>query len=279
VRYWRERWRQASTAQSVPERLADAPRCGAAHSPMASRRSSRSPRKSARGCPLQICSPIRPLQICGLTSPHSALKIRHLQHLNVNLQIRRPVAARSFYQSNCCLPVAPQATLQPGLMQTGLMQIRRAFLSFAPSRMSPAKMPVNSPDCAPDPEERPFSSTAATAICAWPIALGRPLDPLLPTSQVLSGGSTAMDVQRFLIGLGLVILVARVIWPILSRIGLGRLPGDIMFERRYVLSSSGHLHHHQRCTQRAVLAVQPLKGYVHHFRQPSNAVDIEPCTR
>jgi hypothetical protein len=37
--------------------------------------------------------------------------------------------------------------------------------------------------------------------------------------------------QRFLIGLGLVILIAGIMWPILSRIGLGRLPGDIMFER------------------------------------------------
>jgi len=40
-----------------------------------------------------------------------------------------------------------------------------------------------------------------------------------------------MDVQCFLIGLGLVILVAGIMWPILSRIGLGRLPGDIMFQR------------------------------------------------
>ena len=40
-----------------------------------------------------------------------------------------------------------------------------------------------------------------------------------------------MDIQRFLIGLGLVILVTGVMWPILSRIGLGRLPGDIMFQR------------------------------------------------
>jgi putative transposase len=29
VRYWRKRWRQAAEAQPVPERLADAPRCGA----------------------------------------------------------------------------------------------------------------------------------------------------------------------------------------------------------------------------------------------------------
>jgi hypothetical protein len=40
-----------------------------------------------------------------------------------------------------------------------------------------------------------------------------------------------LDVQRFLIGLGLVILVTGIAWPILSRIGLGRLPGDIMFQR------------------------------------------------
>ena len=40
-----------------------------------------------------------------------------------------------------------------------------------------------------------------------------------------------MDLQRFLIGLGLVILIIGIMWPILSRMGLGRLPGDIMFER------------------------------------------------
>lgn len=40
-----------------------------------------------------------------------------------------------------------------------------------------------------------------------------------------------MDVQRFLIGLGLVILIAGVAWPIFSRIGLGRLPGDILIQR------------------------------------------------
>jgi hypothetical protein len=36
---------------------------------------------------------------------------------------------------------------------------------------------------------------------------------------------------RFLIMLGLVILVAGLLWPYLSRIGLGRLPGDIVIER------------------------------------------------
>ena len=40
-----------------------------------------------------------------------------------------------------------------------------------------------------------------------------------------------MDIQRSLIGLGLVILLIGVMWPIFSWIGLGRLPGDIMFQR------------------------------------------------
>jgi hypothetical protein len=40
-----------------------------------------------------------------------------------------------------------------------------------------------------------------------------------------------MDVRRFLIALGLLILVAGIMWPILSRMGLGRLPGDIAIRR------------------------------------------------
>jgi len=40
-----------------------------------------------------------------------------------------------------------------------------------------------------------------------------------------------MDMQRLLIGLGLVILVAGIAWPLISRIGLGRLPGDIVVQR------------------------------------------------
>jgi uncharacterized protein HemY len=40
-----------------------------------------------------------------------------------------------------------------------------------------------------------------------------------------------MDMQRFLIGLGLLILIVGIAWPLLSRIGLGRLPGDIVIER------------------------------------------------
>ena len=36
---------------------------------------------------------------------------------------------------------------------------------------------------------------------------------------------------RFLIVLGLAMLVIGLLWPYLSQIGLGRLPGDIVIER------------------------------------------------
>ena len=39
---------------------------------------------------------------------------------------------------------------------------------------------------------------------------------------------------RFLIMLGLVLLVLGLFWPWLSQIGLGRLPGDIVIERENV---------------------------------------------
>jgi hypothetical protein len=40
-----------------------------------------------------------------------------------------------------------------------------------------------------------------------------------------------MDISRFLILFGLVLLVAGLLWPFVSRLGLGRLPGDIVIER------------------------------------------------
>jgi hypothetical protein len=36
---------------------------------------------------------------------------------------------------------------------------------------------------------------------------------------------------RFLVVLGLAIVVAGLLWPYLARLGLGRLPGDIVIER------------------------------------------------
>ena len=40
-----------------------------------------------------------------------------------------------------------------------------------------------------------------------------------------------MDISRFLIVLGLAILAVGVLWPVLAKFGLGRLPGDIAIER------------------------------------------------
>ena len=37
--------------------------------------------------------------------------------------------------------------------------------------------------------------------------------------------------QRLLIGIGLALVLAGIAWPLLSRIGLGRLPGDIVIQR------------------------------------------------
>ena len=37
--------------------------------------------------------------------------------------------------------------------------------------------------------------------------------------------------QRLLIGIGLLLLLAGIAWPLLSRIGFGRLPGDIVIQR------------------------------------------------
>jgi hypothetical protein len=39
---------------------------------------------------------------------------------------------------------------------------------------------------------------------------------------------------RILIALGLVLLIAGLLWPYLNQIGLGRLPGDIVIERKNV---------------------------------------------
>jgi hypothetical protein len=41
----------------------------------------------------------------------------------------------------------------------------------------------------------------------------------------------ARPMQRILIALGLILLAVGLLWPWLSRLGLGRLPGDIRIER------------------------------------------------
>ena len=40
-----------------------------------------------------------------------------------------------------------------------------------------------------------------------------------------------MNVSRILIIAGVILLLAGLAWPVLARLGLGRLPGDIMVER------------------------------------------------
>jgi len=40
-------------------------------------------------------------------------------------------------------------------------------------------------------------------------------------------------VSRFLITLGIVLLAAGLLWPVLQKAGLGRLPGDIVIEREH----------------------------------------------
>ena len=39
--------------------------------------------------------------------------------------------------------------------------------------------------------------------------------------------------SRFLITLGLVLVAAGLLWPVLQKLGLGRLPGDIVIEREH----------------------------------------------
>lgn len=39
--------------------------------------------------------------------------------------------------------------------------------------------------------------------------------------------------QRFFILLGIVLLLIGLAWPVIGKLGLGRLPGDIVFERPY----------------------------------------------
>jgi len=40
-----------------------------------------------------------------------------------------------------------------------------------------------------------------------------------------------MGISRFLIMFGLAILIVGAAWPLLSKLGLGRLPGDIVIKR------------------------------------------------
>jgi hypothetical protein len=41
-----------------------------------------------------------------------------------------------------------------------------------------------------------------------------------------------VDIRRILLVSGAILLIAGLAWPIISRLGLGRLPGDIAIERQ-----------------------------------------------
>ena len=43
-----------------------------------------------------------------------------------------------------------------------------------------------------------------------------------------------MSAGRLLIILGIVLVVLGILWPLVTRLGLGRLPGDIVIERENV---------------------------------------------
>ena len=40
-----------------------------------------------------------------------------------------------------------------------------------------------------------------------------------------------LDISRILVVLGLALVAAGLLWPMLLKLGLGRLPGDVMIER------------------------------------------------
>lgn len=41
-----------------------------------------------------------------------------------------------------------------------------------------------------------------------------------------------MDIRRILLVAGAILLIAGLLWPFIGRLGLGRLPGDIVIERQ-----------------------------------------------
>jgi ribose/xylose/arabinose/galactoside ABC-type transport system permease subunit len=42
-----------------------------------------------------------------------------------------------------------------------------------------------------------------------------------------------MDVPRLLVTLGVVLVAVGLLWPLVQKLGLGRLPGDIVVEREH----------------------------------------------
>lgn len=43
-----------------------------------------------------------------------------------------------------------------------------------------------------------------------------------------------MNISRWLIITGLILVILGLIWPVLQKLGLGRLPGDVVYEKENV---------------------------------------------
>ena len=54
----------------------------------------------------------------------------------------------------------------------------------------------------------------------------------MAASTAITLEGRTMDLRRILIVAGLILLIAGLLWPYLTRLGLGRLPGDIVIERQ-----------------------------------------------
>ena len=87
-----------------------------------------------------------------------------------------------------------------------------------------------------------------------------------------------MSISRLLIGLGLIILLVGITWPWLSRLGLGRLPGDIVVEREnfhfYFPACDQHYReHHFQCGLVAAQSLAPdAQTMMTQSRLPSSYV-------
>jgi len=40
-----------------------------------------------------------------------------------------------------------------------------------------------------------------------------------------------MEISRILIGMGLLLVLVGLLWPVLAKLGFGRLPGDVLIQR------------------------------------------------
>jgi hypothetical protein len=69
---------------------------------------------------------------------------------------------------------------------------------------------------------------------AFPLAIGHSHFPRAKRAQPLAlrrSGATSSCMSRTLIIIGLIVVAIGLLWPWLSKLGLGRLPGDIVVRR------------------------------------------------